>query len=108
MFNPSCFAAPTPGTNGNYIFPYVKGQPYFNHDLSLFKNFAMGGQRRLQLRLSAYNFLNHPIRFPDLGRNLTLRFTNGQQNDPNGDFGRLPEDNKFGRRIVQLAARFSF
>jgi carboxypeptidase family protein len=108
MFNPSCFAAPTPGTNGAYIFPYVKGQPYFNHDLSLFKNFQLGGQRRLQLRLSAYNFLNHPIRFPDVGRNLTLRFANGQRDDPNGDFGRLPEDNKFGRRIVQLAARFSF
>ena len=27
--------------------------------------------------------------------------------NPN-DFGRLPEDNKFGRRIIQLALRFTF
>jgi len=25
-----------------------------------------------------------------------------------GEFGRLPEDNKYGRRIVQLSARFEF
>jgi hypothetical protein len=62
----------------------------------------------LQLRVSAYNVLNHPIAFPDVGRNLTLHFTNGKLDDPNGDFGRLPQDNKFGRRIVQLAARFTF
>ena len=47
------------------MFPYMKGQPYFNHDLSLFKNFRVGdGRRKLQFRVSAYNFLNHPIRFP--------------------------------------------
>jgi hypothetical protein len=108
LFNPSCFAAPSPGANGNFIFPYMKSQAYFNHDLSVFKNFAMGGHKRLQLRVSAYNFLNHPIAFPDAGKNLTLRFTNGKLDDPSGNFGRLPEDNKFGRRIVQLALRFAF
>jgi hypothetical protein len=110
MFNPNCFAPPSPGQNGNFIFPYIKGQPYFNHDLSLFKNFSMGktGGKKLQLRVSAYNFLNHPIRFPSDSDNLTLRFQDGVRDDPNGDFGRLPEDNKYGRRIVQLALRFMF
>jgi hypothetical protein len=108
LFNPSCFAAPTPGHNGNFIFPYMKGQPYFNHDLSLFKNFAISGSKKLQLRISAYNFLNHPIRFPNETDNLTLRFADGKPDDPDGNFGRLPKDNKYGRRIVQLALRFSF
>jgi hypothetical protein len=107
LFNPTCFAAPSPGANGNYIFPYIKTQAYFNHDLSLIKNIPMPKQgHRLQFRISAYNLFNHPIRFPDPGRNLTLRFTNGVQT--NTDFARLPEDNKFGRRIVQLVFRYTF
>ena len=108
LFNPSCFAAPTPGHNGNFIFPYIKGQPYFNHDLSLFKNFSLGHSRKLQFRMSAYNFLNHPIRYPNETDHLTLRFVDGKLDDPDGNFGRLPKDNKYGRRIVQLALRFTF
>jgi carboxypeptidase family protein len=107
LFNPACFAAPTPGHNGSYVFPYIKTQPYTNLDLSLFKNFPIGGKgQRIQLRLSGYNVLNHPIEFPDPNNNLTLHFTNGVQ-DNNG-FGKLPTDNKFGRRIVQIALRYTF
>ena len=106
--NPSCFAAPGPGDNGNFIFPYVKGQKYLNHDLSVFKNFAIGDKgQKLQFRASAYNVLNHPIAFPDPGTNLTLKFDHGKLANAN-DFGRVPEDNKFGRRIIQLALRFTF
>jgi Carboxypeptidase regulatory-like domain len=108
LFNPSCFAAPEVGQLGAFIFPYIKGQAYHNHDLSLFKNFALGNGRKLQFRLSAYNFINHPLSYPDTATNLTMTVTNGQLDDPNGDFGRLPKDNKFGRRIVQLGLRFLF
>jgi hypothetical protein len=114
MFNPSCFALPKVGTNGNYNLPYMKAQPYWNLDLSLFKNFRLGGDKQLQLRFNAYNALNHAIAAPDQGQNLPLRFENGVQTDPK--FGRLPDKddpvlggaNKFGRRIVQLALRFTF
>jgi hypothetical protein len=104
--NPACFSLPAVGTNGTYNMPYMKAQPYFNTDLSLFKNFSLGGDKKLQLRVNAYNVFNHPISFPDNGTNLTLRFTNGVMSDPN--FGKKNEDNKFGRRIVQLAVRFTF
>jgi hypothetical protein len=106
LFNPACFTAPSPGANGSARQPYVKGQPYSNHDVSLAKSFPLGESRRLQLRVSAYNVFNHPIRYPDAARNLTLVFDGGVQT--NGEFGRLPEDNKYGRRIVQLSARFEF
>jgi hypothetical protein len=106
LINPACFALPAVGTNGQYNMPYMKAQSYFNTDLSLFKNFTLGGERKLQLRINAYNVFNHPIAYPDPGTNLTLRFTNGEMSDPN--FGKLPQDNKFGRRIVQLAVRFTF
>jgi len=107
LFNPACFTAPTPGANGSARQPYIKGQPYSNHDLSLAKSFPLGGKgQRLQLRVAAYNVFNHPIRYPDTARNLTLVFDNGVQT--NAEFGKLPEDNKYGRRIVQLSARFEF
>jgi len=106
LFNPACFTAPSPGANGSARQPYIKGQPYYNTDLSLAKSFPLGKGSRLQLRIAAYNVFNHPIRYPDTARNLTLAFDNGVQT--NAEFGKLPEDNKYGRRIVQLSARFEF
>lgn len=113
MLNPACFAAPSVGTNGNYNMPYMKGQSYNNVDLSVFKNFDLGGDKRLQLRVSAYNLFNHPIAYPDENTNLTLRFDNGVVSEP--AFGWLPNEdsdkggaNKYGKRIVQLAVRFTF
>ena len=106
MFNPACFAAPSVGANGNYIFPYLKGNAYWNQDLSLFKNFSIGSKgQKLQLRIAGYNVLNHPIATP-FDTNLQLQFANGVQSNPN--FGKLGDDNKFGRRIVQLAVRYTF
>jgi hypothetical protein len=109
LFNPSCFSAPSAGQNGTWVYPYIKGQAYWNHDLSVFKNFSLGGEKRLQLRFSAYNFLNHPIPYPDDSVNLTADFLNGKLDTAERpDFGKLPTDRKFGRRIVQLGVRFSF
>ena len=87
--------------------PYMKAQSFWNVDLSLFWNIDLGGDKKLQLRANAYNVLNHPIAYPDPGNNLTLRFDQGVLTNPE-EFGRIPEDNKFGRRIVQLAVRFTF
>ncbi len=60
-----CFAAPSPGQNGNFIWPNIEGPSYINHDFSLFKNFPIGGNKKVQFRLSAYNVFNHPQRAPD-------------------------------------------
>jgi hypothetical protein len=106
FINGNCFALPTPGHNGDYLFPYIKGPAFVNSDISLFKNFAMGENRKLQFRASAFNFLNHPLR----------SFTNG---DPNfslnfGPDGKLQNDRfgfadtKFGRRVIQLAIKYYF
>ncbi len=105
LINPTCFAIPQPGQKGTYIFPYIKGPMYQNHDLSLFKNFVITEEKKFQFRISAYNFLNHPLRSLNQ-RNITLQFKDGKLD--NSDFGVLPKDNKFGRRIVQLAFKFYF
>jgi hypothetical protein len=49
---------------------------------------------------------NHPQRAPDDAQNLDLTFADGVQT--NANFGLLPTDNKYGRRIVQLAFKFYF
>jgi hypothetical protein len=115
MLNPACFAAPTPGHNGNYVLPYMKGQPYWGLDTTLSKNFPIGSKgQKLQLRVSAYNLLNHALLFPDQSHNLTLHYTNGVMDS--ADFGKLGTwmengkevQNKFGRRVVQLVLRYTF
>ena len=105
FLNPACYGAPSPGQNGAFVSPTVRGPWYQNHNLSLFKNFSLGGPHKLQFRVEAYNFLNHPNPLLDLNNNITARYTNGVI-DPN--FGKEPTDNKFGRRIVQLAFKFYF
>ena len=57
--------APAAGQIGNYIWPNITGPSYMNHDLSVFKNFPFGGNRKFQFRLSAYNVFNHPQRALD-------------------------------------------
>ena len=54
------------------------GPGYFNWDMAVFKNFAMSESKRLQFRMQAYNFLNHPLYSFPSGSNLTLQF----QQDP--------------------------
>ncbi len=106
FINPACFSAPSPGNNGAYNVPYMKSNDFWNVDLSLFKNFSIGGDKKLQLRMSGYNVFNHPTAYPDNSQNLTLRYDQGVMTSTN--FGKLGDDFKFGRRIIQFAIRFTF
>jgi hypothetical protein len=101
-----CFGAPSPGQNGNYVWPNIEGPWYVNHDLSAFKNFPFGDSKKFQFRVSAYNVFNTPQKGLDDARDLNLDFTNGVQTNQN--FGKLTENNKYGRRIIQLAFKFYF
>ena len=59
-FNPACFALGPQGTNGPVVWPYIKGPAYFNSDLAMQKQFRVA-EHTFQFRISAFNFLNHPI-----------------------------------------------
>ena len=61
-FNPNCFGMPAYGQQGPLQWPYMRGPNYFDSDLALFKNFQITERQRLQFRISAVNFLNHPLR----------------------------------------------
>ncbi|HEX3744197.1 MAG TPA: carboxypeptidase regulatory-like domain-containing protein [Bryobacteraceae bacterium] len=56
----------TPGRNGTSGRGIVTGPAYSQWDVSVLKNFAAGEHRYLQLRMEAFNVLNHPW-FTSLG-----------------------------------------
>ena len=64
------------------------------------------GVQRFQFRASFTNVFNHPQRALDDNNNLKLQYTNGVLSNQN--FGILPQNNKYGRRIVQLAFKMYF
>lgn len=112
-FNPGCFAPPAQGQEGNIIWPYIKGPAYWDSDLSLYKNFKISENRSVQLRLSAFNFLNHPlVQFARQNNNdvqLNFRNSNGtlSQTNTNALTTGYPLF-KTGNREVELAAKFYF
>jgi hypothetical protein len=104
--NPSCFSFPTQvGLNGPTVLPPIYGPAFFNWDLGLFKNFQISEAKKLQFRITGYNFLNHPL-WSFNGTNLQAGFdgSTGQLNTPN--FGTVTE--KQGHRVIQLAVKFIF
>ena len=105
-FNPAAFAAPAAGTFGNAErnLLYNPGQQQW--DIALFKNFRMGGTRKLQFRAEIFNFPNHP----NLGNAQTGQCTGGGAGsaDPtNANFGRVTTKTN-DRREIQLSLRFLF
>ena len=60
-FNPNCFAPPAYGQQGTLNFPYLHGPAYFDSDLGIYKNFNVTERQKIQFRVSASNWLNHPL-----------------------------------------------
>jgi hypothetical protein len=87
-FDPACFGVPSINQNGPAIFPTIKGPAFFDTDLGAYKNFSIRDHQNVQFRLTAFNFLNHP-----LPHNPTTTGT--------------PEF-KVGRRVLELAVKYNF
>ncbi len=112
-FNPSCFTAPAFGTQGSYIWPYIKGPAFFNSDLSLYKNFAIHESQKIQLRLEAFNFLNHPLGEFNANGNgdLKLNFsgTGGAETASNTNVQTTGKPLfTVGRRVLEFAIKYEF
>jgi hypothetical protein len=109
--NGACFAAPTVvGQNGPALLPVVYGPGYFNSDLALFKNFTITESKKLQFRVQAYNFLNHPLWSFNGTGNLNLNFTQDATTKAialnNANFGKTTT--KEGNRIIEFTVKFFF
>ncbi len=94
-FNAAAFANPAAGHFGNERRNQIYGPGDQQWDIALFKNFSLGGTKKVQFRTEIFNFPNHP--------NLS-----GPETDfTKANFGRITtKDNN--RRDVQLALRFLF
>ncbi|HTQ55905.1 MAG TPA: carboxypeptidase-like regulatory domain-containing protein [Bryobacteraceae bacterium] len=112
-FNPGCFAPPTGGVNGSVIWPYIKGPAFFNSDLAIYKDFLFKEHHKVELRFSAFNFLNHPLWQFGTGGIVDeqLSFANSSGNLTQTNQNALTTGAplfKVGRRVVEFAAKYNF
>jgi hypothetical protein len=112
-FNTACFAPPAAGTNGPEMYPFITGPTNINSDMSLFKTFQLTESKKVQFRLQAYNFLNHPNAAFSIQDNSDIKLNFGTS------AGTLSQTNtnattngytKFvqGNRLIEFAVKFYF
>src|SRR5581483_6843765 len=112
-FNPNCFAPPAYGQQGTLSWPYVKGPAYFDSDLGLYKKFTVTEHQNVQFRVTAINWLNHPLPQFGLAGNSdeTLNFapnsTTLSQTNVNATTTGKPGF-KTGQRTIQFAVKYYF
>ena len=61
--NGNCFDAPPVGQQGGQKYPYISNGAYFNNDLALYRAFHIPGRegQQVQIRVSAFDWLNHAL-----------------------------------------------
>jgi len=128
--NMACFGMPAPGTNGRYQLPYVHGPAFFNSDLAVFKTFKLTERQAMEFRVSAFNFLNHPLdSFQIANGDLKLNFnasspSPGVYNFTNASATTTPPagvstlgnkntypgyaSTRYGKRIMEFSLKYSF
>jgi hypothetical protein len=90
-------APPAPGTIGNLGRNSLRGDDFFNYDVSLFRSFVIRDQTRLEIRGEAFNIFNTP------------QFSNPVANVNSAAFGQSVRTLPFApERRLQVAARILF
>jgi hypothetical protein len=94
-FNTAAFVQQAPFVYGNSVRNSITGPGIFNFDMSILRNFTLGGSKSLQLRLEAFNTFNQPV-----------------WNDPNTSvtspqYGTITSTRK-PMRELQLGVKFGF
>ena len=112
QFRTECVKAPGPLTDpadiyylGNALNDEYVGLGYSNHDISVFKNFAMANRRTLQIRIELYNAFD-TLQYGSVDTSAQFDFATGNQTDPN--FGRVTASRGNSSRVIQLGVRFVF
>ena len=131
----NCIGVPAFGENGELTPPYNLRQPLrSNHDLTLFKNFTIRGEQKIQFRVGFFNLFNQSFATTAVDGNdinlvldTTCRVTrNGVPNglggtsdgvcDPTGGFDFTPQtisnfgkiNLKRGHRVVEFVLKYYF
>jgi hypothetical protein len=115
LINPNCFGLPDLLHNGPYQLPFLAEPAFFNSDLSAQKSFHIVYEQTIQFRISAFNFLNHPLNTitNSFNNEYQLNFTNPNsstfvQDGSNSSLGFGTDPYKTGRRIVELMLKYNF
>jgi hypothetical protein len=133
IWNVGCIGIPAYGQSGpNYPPDTLRLPGRSFHDLTVFKDFGLGGSRRMQIRAGFFNIFNaaYPdtIAFSDIDTQLNTSCATRVSGVPNGaggtadvcnptgafsltdnsvsNFGKII--NKRGHRVIELAVRFFF
>jgi hypothetical protein len=59
--NGNCFIAPAIGQQGGQHYPYMSAGAYFNNDLAVYRTFHIHERQQIQFRVSAFDWINHPL-----------------------------------------------
>jgi hypothetical protein len=109
--NLDCFTAPQIGEVGIRQAPYLSLPSYFDSDLGIYKSFHVTERQALEIRGSAFNFLNHPLP----GYSTTDLVTLKLQTPDNSSFAsqvsnvnRGITDAKYTQRTMLLAIKYTF
>ncbi len=128
-FNAACFSVSDPGHNGQWQLPYLHGPAYFNSDLAAFKTFKVTERQNVEFRLSAFNFLNHPLDSFQNNGDMSVSFAytcavapctlgtgsyvlnnagSGNYNLTGSNVRPGYASTKYGRRVLELSAKYTF
>jgi hypothetical protein len=56
-----CFTAAPFGSSGGMGLPFIAGPAFMENDLAVYKTFTLHERNKIQFRVSAFNWLNHPL-----------------------------------------------
>jgi hypothetical protein len=101
-FNVAAFTRPARGEIGNAPATFFRMPKIVLSNMSIFKNFQLGGGRRIQFRWEAYNVFNQ-VNWSEINRTPQFNAA-GQQ--VNANFGQATEAR--AARVMQGAVRFTF
>ena len=103
-FDPTAFVTPAAGTFGNTGRGDFEGPNLRTVDLSMTKSVRLQGDRRVEVRLEAFNVLNRANFAPP---NLSVYAGSADVEQPLPNFGRIRSTVTSSRQI-QLGVRFLF
>src|SRR5450756_2244841 len=109
--NLDCFTAPQLGQVGIRQAPYLSTPAFFNSDLGIYKTFHISEHQSVELRGTAFNFLNHPL--PGYSNSDLVTIKLQTPNNKNftsqvSNANRGITDAKFTQRTVLLAIKYKF
>jgi len=134
ILNLDCIKVPEFGKNGDLLPPYnIRTPTRFNHDLTLFKNFQLRGEQKVQFRVGFFNLFNQAFANVTSGADINLNIDtrcrvrvpelpNGAGGtatnvcDPTGGFDVTSQTTsnfglinlKRGHRVIELALKYYF